>query len=134
MFKRKYTDSELLDAVYARDSKLIKHIMQLVWSQVRSIVTENNGTNDDAMQVMQDAFIAIYSKKEKPILVSTFSTYFISVCKNLWHYELRKRKVKKEGTLVLFLHPATDPIGLLSRDLFCCTRLLLQLLFFADIS
>jgi len=94
MLKRKYSDSELLDAVFSRDSKLIKYIMQQVWSQVRTIVTDNSGTNDDAMQIMQDAFIAIYSKKEKPILVSTFSTYFISICKNLWHYELRKRQVK----------------------------------------
>ncbi|MBR8536759.1 sigma-70 family RNA polymerase sigma factor [Carboxylicivirga sediminis] len=93
MFKRKYTDSELLDAVYSRDSKLIKYIMQLVWEQVSNIVLENSGTKEDAMQVMQDAFIAIYSKKEKPILVSKFSTYFIAICKNLWHFELRKRKV-----------------------------------------
>ncbi|MBS2213522.1 sigma-70 family RNA polymerase sigma factor [Carboxylicivirga mesophila] len=93
MFKRKYTDSELLDAVYSRDSKLIKYIMQLVWEQVSNIVMENSGTKEDAMQVMQEAFIAIYSKKEKPILVSKFSTYFIAICKNLWHFELRKRKV-----------------------------------------
>lgn len=94
MLRRKsYSDSELLEAVYSRDSKLIKYIMQLVWSQVRTIITDNSGSNEDAMQIMQDAFIAIYSKKEKPILVSSFSTYFISVCKNLWLYELRKRKV-----------------------------------------
>ncbi len=67
--------------------------MQLVWSQVRTIVIDNNGSNEDAMQIMQDAFIAIYSKKEKPILVSTFTTYFVSVCKNLWLYELRKKQV-----------------------------------------
>ncbi len=93
MLRRKYTDSELLDAVYSRDSKLIKYIMQLVWEQVYTVVTENSGTKEDAMQIMQEAFIAIYSKTEKPILVSKFSTYFIAICKNLWHYELRKRKV-----------------------------------------
>ncbi|MBK3518396.1 RNA polymerase sigma factor [Carboxylicivirga marina] len=93
MLRRKYSDNELLEAVYSRDSKLIKYIMQLVWSQVRTIVIDNNGSNEDAMQIMQDAFIAIYSKKEKPILVSTFTTYFVSVCKNLWLYELRKKQV-----------------------------------------
>ncbi|WP_430814469.1 RNA polymerase sigma factor [Carboxylicivirga sp. RSCT41] len=92
MSRRKYTDKELLEAVYSRDSKVIKYIMQLVWSPVRSIITDNSGTNEDAMQIMQDAFVAIYSKQEKPILVATFTTYFISVCKNLWLYELRKRK------------------------------------------
>ncbi len=94
MFRRKYTDSELLDAVYSRDSKLIKYIMQLVWGQVIAIVVQNSGTKEDAMQIMQDAFIAIYSKEEKPVLVTKFTTYFIAICKNLWHYELRKRKVK----------------------------------------
>ncbi len=68
--------------------------MQLVWGQVSSLVLANNGTKEDAMQIMQDAFIAIYTKKEKPILVSKFSTYFVAVCKNLWQYELRKQRVK----------------------------------------
>ncbi|WP_439181509.1 RNA polymerase sigma factor [Carboxylicivirga taeanensis] len=94
MLRRKYSDNELLDAVYSRDSKLIKYIMQLVWGQVSSLVLANNGTKEDAMQIMQDAFIAIYTKKEKPILVSKFSTYFVAVCKNLWQYELRKQRVK----------------------------------------
>ncbi|WP_430817944.1 RNA polymerase sigma factor [Carboxylicivirga sp. N1E11] len=94
MLRKKYSDNELLEAVYSRDSKLIKYIMQLVWSQVRELVTSNSGTNDDAMQIVQEAFVAIYSKKEKPVLVSTFSTYFVSICKNLWYHELRRRKVR----------------------------------------
>ncbi len=93
MFRKKYTDSELLEAVYSRNSKLIKYIMEMVWNQVKSLVVENSGTKEDAMQVMQDAFISIYSKKEKPILISTFSTYFVSICKNMWLNELRKRQV-----------------------------------------
>ncbi|TRX65796.1 RNA polymerase sigma factor [Carboxylicivirga sp. M1479] len=93
MLGKKYTDNELLDAVYARDSKLIKYVMKLVWNQVCSTVVNNSGNKEDAMQIMQDAFIAIYSKKEKPILTSKFSTYFLSVCTNLWNYELRKRQV-----------------------------------------
>jgi len=93
MLGKKYSDKELLEAVYTRDSKRIKYIMQLTWSPVKAIVIQNSGTKEDAMQVMQDAFIAIYSKKERPILTSTFSTYFIAICKNLWYYELRKKQV-----------------------------------------
>lgn len=91
---KKYSDSELLEAVYSRDSKRIKYIMQLVWYPVKTIVMDNSGSEEDVMQVIQDAFIAIYSKKERPILTSTFSTYFVSVCKNLWYYELRKKQTK----------------------------------------
>jgi len=94
MVRKKYSDTELLDAVYSRDSKRIKYIMQLVWSPVKTIVIENSGTKEDVMQLIQDAFIAIYSKKEKPSLTSSFSTYFVAICKNLWYYELRKRQVR----------------------------------------
>ncbi len=93
MVRKKYSDAELLEAVYSRDSKQIKYIMQLVWSPVKKFVLENSGTKEDIMQLIQEAFIAIYTKKERPILISTFSTYFIAVCKNLWYYELRKRQV-----------------------------------------
>jgi len=93
MIRKKYSDTELLEAVYSRDSKRIKYIMQLVWNPIKTIVLENSGDKEDAMQLIQDAFIAIYSKKERPILTSTFSTYFVAICKNLWYYELRKKQV-----------------------------------------
>jgi len=92
MGKLRYSNNELLEGVYNRDGKVIKHIMGMVWIPVRDLIIQNSGKEDDAMNIIQEAFIAIYSKSEKPQLTATFSTYFYAICRNIWLNELRKRK------------------------------------------
>ena len=92
MGKLRYSNNELLEGVFNRDGKVIKYIMGMVWVPVRDFIIQNSGKEDDAMNIIQEAFIAIYSKSEKTQLTATFSTYFYAICRNLWLYELRKRK------------------------------------------
>ncbi len=92
MKKTRYSDNDLLEGVYNRDGLVIKHIMNMVWGPIQDLVFENSGKKDDAMNIIQEGFIAIYSKTEKPQLTCSFSTYFYSICKHLWMNELRKKK------------------------------------------
>ncbi|MCU4176337.1 RNA polymerase sigma factor [Carboxylicivirga sp. N1Y90] len=96
MKKERYTDNELLEGVYNREGKIIKHIMNMVWGPIQSFVSDNSGNKDEAMNIIHEAFVAIYSKTEKPQLTCAFSTYFYSICKNLWLNELRKRKSEQK--------------------------------------
>lgn len=96
MRKLRYTNNELLEGVFNRDGKIIKYIMKLVWTPVCDMVIKNSGLEDDAMNIIQEGFIAIYSKTEKPQLTAAFPTFFYAICRNLWFNELRKRKKEKE--------------------------------------
>nr|WP_321450580.1 hypothetical protein [uncultured Carboxylicivirga sp.] len=98
MGRLRYSNNELLEGVFNRDSQVIKHIMGLVWVPVRDFVIQNSGKEDDAMNLIQEGFIAIYTKTEKPQLTSSFSTYFQSICRKMWLNELRIRK--KENVLL----------------------------------
>nr|WP_319399912.1 sigma factor [uncultured Carboxylicivirga sp.] len=98
MGRLRYSNNELLEGVFNRDSQVIKHIMGLVWVPVRDFVIQNSGKEDDAMNLIQEGFIAIYTKTEKPQLTSSFSTYFQSICRKMWLNELRVRK--KENVLL----------------------------------
>lgn len=105
MGKLRYTNNELLEGVYSRDSRVIKYIMGLVWVPVRDLVIQNSGKEDDAMNLIQEGFIAIYTKTEKPQLTASFATYFYAVCRNIWLNELRIRK--KESSMLSSIESAT---------------------------
>ncbi|MCU4163053.1 RNA polymerase sigma factor [Carboxylicivirga caseinilyticus] len=98
MGKLRYNNNELLEGVYNRDSRIIKYIMGLVWVPVRDLVLQNSGKEDDAMNLIQEGFIAIYTKTEKPQLTASFTTYFYAICRNIWLNELRIRK--KESSVL----------------------------------
>ncbi|MBS2101062.1 RNA polymerase sigma factor [Carboxylicivirga linearis] len=104
MGKLRYTNNELLEGVYSRDSRVIKYIMGLVWVPVRDLVIQNSGKEDDAMNLIQEGFIAIYTKTEKPQLTASFATYFYAICRNIWLNELRIRK--KESSMLSSIESA----------------------------
>ena len=104
MGKLRYTNNELLEGVYGRDSRVIKYIMGLVWVPVRDLVIQNSGKEDDAMNLIQEGFIAIYTKNEKPQLTASFSTYFYAICRNIWMNELRIRR--KESSILSSIESA----------------------------
>jgi RNA polymerase sigma factor (sigma-70 family) len=98
MMRVQYSDQELLEGIYSRDSRVVRYIMELMWEPVRNLILKNNGEETDALQIIEEAIVSIYTKPNKLELTSKFKTYFVAICKNMWLNELRNRKNEPDLT------------------------------------
>lgn len=66
------------------------NIYQDYFSKVSNFIQKNNGTQEDAQEVFQEAIFQLSVRlRTRPIVIhSTFEAYFFTVCKNLWRKEL----------------------------------------------
>ena len=76
-------DKDAIEAVYKENYSLIQHF-----------VINNNGTEDDARDIFQEAMMVLYEKSRLPEfeLTCQIRTYLYSVCRRLW---LKKLQVSR---------------------------------------
>ena len=84
---------------------------------VRKMVMANSGTEDDAYDIFQEAFVVLFQncQKEDFILTSEPCAFLFGVSKNLWKKELERRKK------VLKNKPKLTTIVLLIKMITTCT-------------
>ena len=60
---------------------------------MRRLVLKNNGSEDEAKDIFQEALLAFWRKaiSGKLVLTSKISTYLYSICLNLWRKELDRK-------------------------------------------
>lgn len=82
----------LLEGLAKNDSAVIKEIYEKNFSLIQAYILNNNGTQDDARDVFQEAMITLYekAKQESFKLTSQLKTYLYSVARNLWLKKLYK--------------------------------------------
>lgn len=99
------SDKEILAAFRQTDinhqNQVIKYMYVEYFPVILSYVSKNNGTEEDAADVFQDALVVFYQKSRKKdfVLKCAVKTYLYSVSKNTWLYRLRSRKkeVRMDG-------------------------------------
>ena len=92
-------DSEILERIGQGDERILDHLYKKHFSMMLKIVLRNNGTEQEAKDIYQDALIAFWQKAAsgKLVLTSKISTYLYSICQNLWLKELdRKSRLTNE--------------------------------------
>lgn len=59
---------------------------------IQSYIVNNNGSYDDAMDIFQEAMIALYEKaqSESFVLTCKINTYVYSICRRLWLKRLQQ--------------------------------------------
>lgn len=89
-----YNDLEIIQGIRKRDNTILKYLYNEYFDGVYKLVAYNNGSEDDARDTLQEAIILIYKKitNESLELNTTFESYFLSVCSNIWKHELRRRE------------------------------------------
>ena len=94
-----YSNQELLNGILRNDTIVLQFIFKNFYSNINFFIKKNNGDDDDANDIFQEAIIIIYRKLKANDLVldCTFETYLYSVCRFLWLKQLEKRKVEKEN-------------------------------------
>ena len=63
------------------------------YEPIRRFILKNGGTEDDTIDVFQEALIIFYQKAVQPEfkLTSKISTYVYSTCKYLWKDKLKSK-------------------------------------------
>ncbi|MEQ9466333.1 MAG: RNA polymerase sigma factor [Ekhidna sp.] len=92
-------DSEILERISRGDERMLDHLYKKYYRMMTKIVLSNNGTEDEAKDVYQEALLAFWQKAAsgKLILTSKISTYLYSICLNQWRKELdRKSRLSSE--------------------------------------
>lgn len=94
---KNWSDEEIIFCLQSGDERsdlALKHLYIQTYPFIRSYIQKNNGSNEDAADIFQDAIIVFYEKvRQKQFkLSSSIRTYLYSVCKHLWLNKLRAQK------------------------------------------
>lgn len=92
-----YSDNEILNAIkHQQDDKVLNNLYELVLPKVKRYICSNNGSEEEAYDIFQDAVLIFY----KQVALNKFNTqykienFLFSISKNLWiNYIKRKRKM-----------------------------------------
>jgi RNA polymerase sigma factor (sigma-70 family) len=87
-------EKELLRGLAQNDKEAIEVIYKENYSLIQHFVINNNGTEDDARDVFQEALIVLYEKSKSGSfeLNCQIRTYIYSVCRRLWLKKLQYAK------------------------------------------
>lgn len=95
----KYKDrNTLIEGIRNQDKKTLQFIYAKYFPTIKRFIIDNQGSEQDAKDVFQEAIIIIYRKIKDGTfdLSSTFKTYLYSVCRFIWVKQLAKNKELEE--------------------------------------
>ena len=98
---KKYTDQEIIQGLKSGDSYAVKYLAMDYLPVIRYYIIKNNGNEEDAKDVFQDALYIIIEKinSNSFVLQGTLPTYLFAICKNLWLMSLDRQKAAKNYEL-----------------------------------
>ncbi len=116
----RHTDSFLqLDAIKANDEHALEQLYQSGYGKVEKYVTNNKGSAEQAKDIYQDAFIAVWRNIQLDQFVprneAALSGYLYQVAKNKWIDYLRSAH-HKNMLSVTELHTYDEPVEELPKD------------------
>jgi RNA polymerase sigma factor (sigma-70 family) len=88
-----HTDQYFLNGLLRNDGAVVKEIYTRFAGKVKGHILQNNGSEDDAADIFQEALIDIYQQARYKGLTLTcpFEPFLLLVCKRKWLKELKKR-------------------------------------------
>ena len=98
---KKYTDQEIIQGIKSGESFALKFLAKDFLPMIRYFISKNNGNEEDAKDIFQDALFIIIEKIHNNdfVLQGTLSTYLFAICKNLWLMALDKQKAARNYEL-----------------------------------
>ena len=94
-----YSDEQILKGVLRHDSLILQYFYKQYYYKISYFIRKNQGNEDDASDIFQEAIIIIYRKLKENDLIfekSSFAGYLFSVCRFLWLKQLEKRRIERE--------------------------------------
>lgn len=99
------TDQEIIQQLKKGNEACLKHLYQHL-GMVKSMVLKNNGSEDDALDIFQEAIIAFYKSVMSGAyeLRGKISSYLYEVSRRLWLNQLnRRKKYESSGDAVTYV-------------------------------
>ena len=95
-----YSEKELIEAIRLNDNQALGVIYKMHFGMVEHFIVANNGTDDDAKDIYQEAIIAFYEKVRlgRLELNCQIKTYLYSICRRLWLKKLTEKR-KQAGRI-----------------------------------
>lgn len=86
-------DEIIIEKIKKGDNTAVDYLYQKHFGMMLRLIQKNNGTEDEAKDIYQDALIIFWEKVSSGdfILTSKISTYLYSICNNLWKKELLRK-------------------------------------------
>lgn len=94
-----YSDDQILKGILRHDNIILQYIYKQYYYNINYFIRKNQGSEEDASDIFQEAIIIIYRKiKENDLIFekSSFKGYLFSVCRFLWLKQLEKRRIERE--------------------------------------
>ncbi len=87
-----HTDQRFIQGLLHNNREIVKEIYTKYASKVRNYILANNGSEDDAADIFQEALIDIYQQaKQKQLqLTCPFEPFLLLICKRKWLNALKK--------------------------------------------
>ncbi|MCC6721644.1 MAG: sigma-70 family RNA polymerase sigma factor [Bacteroidia bacterium] len=88
-----YSDSDLVKEIKQGNEKALLILYKQNINSIKKFVLNNNGSIEEAQDVLQDTLIAVWQNVAKPdfLLNAKLSTYIFSIAKNQWYKQLKRK-------------------------------------------
>jgi RNA polymerase sigma factor (sigma-70 family) len=88
------SDKSIIEAIHNNNENVLDYLYRSNLKMIVKLIVENNGTQEDAVEILQDAIILFWEKVTRGDfdLTSKISTFLYAVAKNKWLQELNRRK------------------------------------------
>ena len=85
-------DQDVIDGIAKGSSAELEYLYTAYFPMIFQLITKNNGDEDDAKDIFQEAVIVLYDKINNGdfVLSSKLKTFLYSVCRRLWLKRLNK--------------------------------------------
>jgi len=85
--------NKYLNGIKNADNQILKEIYQNNFSTLKRFILNNNGDEEEAKDVFQDALTSLFRRlqKEEFEIETTFGTYFFNIGKYIWYKRLKKK-------------------------------------------
>ncbi|MEX2568723.1 MAG: sigma-70 family RNA polymerase sigma factor [Cyclobacteriaceae bacterium] len=96
-----HSDQKYIDALLNNNQKLIDELYSKYSGKIKWMVLKNNGSEDDAADIFQEALMNLFhkAKTEKFQLTCPLDAFLHLICKKKWLNVLSKRKVNARVTI-----------------------------------
>ena len=135
-------DEDILERIRKGDERAIDFLYKKNYRMMVNMIIKNNGSEEEAKDIFQEALIVFWKKavSAELVLTSKISTYIYSICQNLWRKELdRKSKLsfEEKDQPVELNHDTQERILIIRKcinDLGETCRKVLTLFYFEELS
>ena len=92
-----YEEERLLEKIRSGDGEALRFLYKANFSSVLHFIVSNNGTEQEAKDIFQEAVIIFFERLKEPTfkLTCSLKTFIYSVCRRLWLKRLSSKETSR---------------------------------------